>query len=101
MGQNDSCHPEKKNPPRWLADTTPVPKATQSQPQPPPQQLPPPPPEDVEDLVEAPLLEPFAVAKTESWIVAFLLAHLGQAISCCLLITMRSKRVSHLSQTYS
>jgi len=42
-----------------------------------------------------------AVAKTESWMVAFLLAHLGQEISCCLLMTIFSKCVSHSSQTYS
>ena len=75
---------------------------TQLQPQPPPQHDPPPPPEDeVEDLAEAPLLPPLAVAKTESWTLAFLLAHLGQAISWCLLITIFSKRVSHSSQRYS
>jgi len=70
------------------------------QPQPPPQQLPPL-PEEEDDFAEAPLLEPFAVAKTESWILALLLAHLGQAISCCLLMTIFSKRVSHSSHRYS
>ena len=55
----------------------------------------------MEDLAEAPLLPLFAVAKTESWIAAFLLAHLGQAISCFLLMTIFSNRVSHSSQTYS
>jgi hypothetical protein len=42
-----------------------------------------------------------AVAKTESWIVAFLLAHLGQEISCCLLMTIFSNWALHSSQTYS
>jgi hypothetical protein len=74
----------------------------QWQPQPPPQQLPPPPLEkEVEGLAEEPLAEPFEVAKTESWIVAFLLAHWGQAISCCLLITIFSNCVLQSSQMYS
>src|SRR5258708_33995078 len=71
------------------------------QPQPPPQQDPPPPKDGVEDLADAPLAPPFAVAKTESWMLAFLLAHLGQAISCCLLLTIFSKRGSHSSQRHS
>src|SRR5258708_12855648 len=71
------------------------------QPQPPPQQDPPPPKDGVQDLADAPLAPPFAVAKTESWMLAFLLAHLGQAISCCLFMTIFSKRVSHSSQRYS
>jgi hypothetical protein len=73
----------------------------QLHPHPPPQQLPPPPENDVEDLPEAPLLEPFEVAKTESWSEAFLLAHLGQAISCCLFKTIFSNCVWQSSQTYS
>jgi hypothetical protein len=66
----------------------------QWQEQPPPQQ--PPPPEKPPDEAEEP-----AVENTESWIVAFLLEHLGQLISCCLLITIFSKRSLQLSQTYS
>ena len=54
-----------------------------------------------DDFADAPLLPPLAVAKTESWMLAFLLAHLGQAISCCLLITIFSKCVSQSLQTYS
>jgi hypothetical protein len=69
----------------------------QWQEQPPPQQ-PPPPPEKPPDELEEP--EP-AVANTESWIVAFLPEHLGQVISCCLLITIFSKRSLQLSQMYS
>jgi hypothetical protein len=72
----------------------------QWQPHPPPQQ-PPPPENDVEDLAEVPLLEPFEVAKTESWSEAFLLAHFGQAISCCLFNTSFSNSVWQSSQTYS
>jgi hypothetical protein len=69
----------------------------QWQPQPPPQQPPPP-----EELLDGPEELPLpAVAKTESWIVAFLLAHLGQAISCCLLITIFSNWAWQSSQTYS
>src|ERR1700688_527333 len=50
----------------------------QWQPHPPPQQDPPP----LEELPEEEDWLPLpAVAKTESWIVAFLLAHLGQEIS--------------------
>jgi hypothetical protein len=72
-------------------------------PQPPPQQLPTPPlPEkDLGDFAEVPLAEPFEVAKTESWSEAFLLAHLGQAISCCLFKTIFSNCVWQSSQTYS
>jgi hypothetical protein len=74
----------------------------QWQPQPPPQQLPPPPPEkEVEGLAEEPLAEPFEVAKTESWIVAFLLAHFGQAICCRLFSTSLSNSVRQSSQMYS
>jgi hypothetical protein len=60
----------------------------QWQPQPPPQQPPPPPEKPPEGLGEAP---DFEAAKTENKIVAFLLEHLGQVISCCLLITSFSK----------
>ena len=42
-----------------------------------------------------------AVANTESWIAAFLLEHLGQEISCCLLMTIFSKRSLQFSQMYS
>lgn len=72
-------------------------RGNQWQEQPPPQQ-PPPPPEKLPEGVEEP--EP-TVANTESWIVAFLLAHLGQVISCCLLMTIFSKRSLHSSQMYS
>ena len=44
---------------------------------------------------------PFGLAKTESWIVAFLLEHLGQEISCCLLKTSFSNGVLQSSQMYS
>jgi len=69
-------------------------------PQPPPQQLPPPenPPED---LAKAPLLDPFAELKTESWIAFLLPAHFGQAISCALFSTIFSKCVWQSSQMYS
>jgi hypothetical protein len=74
----------------------------QWQPQPPPQQLPPPPPEkEVETLAGEPLAEPFEVAKTESWSEAFLLAHFGQEISCCLFNTSFSNSVWQSSQMYS
>jgi hypothetical protein len=53
---------------------------SQWQPQPPPQQDP---PEDVgaEDAAEAPFPFPFGALNTESWMVFFFPAHLGQAIS--------------------
>jgi len=52
-------------------------------------------------LAEAPLVEPWDVAKTESWMVTFLLAHFGQEISCCLLRTSFSNGVLQSSQMYS
>jgi len=53
---------------------------SQWQPQPPPQQDP---PEDVgaEDAAEAPFPFPLDALNTESWMVFFFPAHLGQAIS--------------------
>jgi len=39
--------------------------------------------------------------KTEIWMVFFLLSHFGQAISCCLLITIFSNSVWQSSQMYS
>jgi hypothetical protein len=52
----------------------------QWQPQPPPQQDP---PEDIgaEDAAEAPFPFPLGALNTESWMVFFFPAHLGQAIS--------------------
>jgi hypothetical protein len=70
----------------------------QWQEQPPPQQ--PPPPEKPPEELEGPPPEP-AVAKTESWMEAILLEHLGQEISCCLLMTIFSKRSLQASQMYS
>jgi len=71
---------------------------SQWQEQPPPQQPPAPPEKPPEGEEELP--EP-VVAKTESWIAAFLLEHLGQEISCCLLTTIFSKRSLQSSQMYS
>jgi len=71
---------------------------TQWQPQPPPQQEPPPPEEGVNDLDDPPAI---VELKTESWSVAFLPAHLGQEISCCLLRTSFSNWVLQSSQMYS
>ena len=84
------------NPRENLCDS----KTLQWQAQPPPQQPPPPeaPPFENELGVEEP---PLGVAKTESWIVAFLLAHFGQEISCCLLKTTFSNGVLQSSQMYS
>jgi hypothetical protein len=72
--------------------------ATQLQPQPPPQQPPPPPDCGVNDLLDPPAV---AELNTESCMVAFLLAHLGQEISCCLLITSFSNSFLQSSQMYS
>jgi hypothetical protein len=67
------------------------------QPQPPPQQLPP--PEDPElDFAEPPAT---AELKTDSWIVAFLLEHFGQEISCWRLMTIFSNWDWQSSQMYS
>jgi hypothetical protein len=74
---------------------------SQLQPQPPPQQLPPPPENPLDDLADAPLPEPFAALKTESWRVFFFPAHFGQAISCALFSTIFSKCVWQSSQMYS
>ncbi|HUL16244.1 MAG TPA: hypothetical protein VLV88_09630 [Terriglobales bacterium] len=74
----------------------------QWQPQEPPQQPPPPPPEnELDGPDEPPLLDPFAALNTDSWIVALLLAHFGQEISCCLLITIFSNSALQSSQMYS
>jgi hypothetical protein len=71
----------------------------QWQPQPPPQHVPPPPLEEPdEDFAEAPAT---AELKTESWMVAFLLEHLGQEISCWRLITIFSNWDLQSSQMYS
>ena len=69
----------------------------QWQPHPPPQQLPP--PEEPEgDLEEPPAL---AELKADSWMVAFLLEHCGQEISCWRLMTIFSNWELQSSQTYS
>ena len=70
----------------------------QWQPQPPPQQPPPPLDCGVKDLELPPAV---AELKTESLMVAFLLAHLVQAISCFLLITIFSNAAWQSSQMYS
>jgi hypothetical protein len=69
----------------------------QWQPHPPPQQLPP--PEEPEgDLEEPPAI---AELKTDSCMVAFLLEHCGQEISCWRLMTIFSNWDLQSSQTYS
>jgi hypothetical protein len=62
------------------------------------------PPEDAAALELDELLAPMAplcAAKTENWIVCFLLRHFGHSTFEPLDITMRSYRVWQSSQTYS
>jgi len=69
------------------------------QPQPPPQHPPllEPPEDGVKDLLEPATDE----LKTDSWMVAFLLEHLGQEISCWRLMTIFSNWDWQSSQMYS
>jgi len=52
----------------------------------------------VDDFDDPPAMDEL---NTESWMLAFLLEHLGQAISCCLLKTSFSNCVLQSSQMYS
>jgi len=54
-----------------------------------------------EVFAEAPLLEPFAALKTETWSAFFFPAQFGQAISCVFFNTIFSKCVWQSSQMYS